>query len=163
MKNIQPRKKWSDTPRMNIFFLDRDPVKAAEYNCNKHCIKIILEAGECLRIAHGKPSGWKNHEIVKWVRKTRQNYLWTAHHALALCKEYSYRYDNKVHAWEEDVLALTQIVPASIMKENFTAPPQCMPAEYRLNDFVAGYRNYYLQGKRHLAKWTRREQPFWWR
>ena len=28
---------------MNIFVLDNDPVKCAEYHNNKHCIKMILE------------------------------------------------------------------------------------------------------------------------
>ena len=37
---------------MNIFVLDKDPVKAAEYHCNKHVVKMILEAGQMLCAAH---------------------------------------------------------------------------------------------------------------
>ena len=29
---------------MNIFILDEDPKKAAEYHCDKHVVKMILES-----------------------------------------------------------------------------------------------------------------------
>lgn len=28
---------------MNVFVLDKDPVLAAKYHCDKHVVKIILE------------------------------------------------------------------------------------------------------------------------
>ena len=37
---------------MNIFVLDKDPVLAAKYHCDKHCVKMILEAGQMLSVAH---------------------------------------------------------------------------------------------------------------
>ena len=37
---------------MNIFILDQDPKKAAEYHCDKHVCKMILEAGQMLCTAH---------------------------------------------------------------------------------------------------------------
>ena len=37
---------------MNIFVLDQDPVKAAEYHCNKHVVKMILESSQMLCGAH---------------------------------------------------------------------------------------------------------------
>ena len=37
---------------MNIFILDEDPKKAAEYHCDKHVCKMILEAGQMLCTAH---------------------------------------------------------------------------------------------------------------
>jgi len=37
---------------MNIFILDQQPSKAAEYHCNKHVVKMILEAGQMLCTAH---------------------------------------------------------------------------------------------------------------
>ena len=37
---------------MNIFVLDEDPKKAAEYHCNKHVVKMILECGQMLCAAH---------------------------------------------------------------------------------------------------------------
>ena len=37
---------------MNIFVLDLDPQKAAEYHCNKHVVKMILESAQMLCTAH---------------------------------------------------------------------------------------------------------------
>ena len=37
---------------MNIFVLDKNPEKAAKYHCDKHCVKMILEAGQMLCAAH---------------------------------------------------------------------------------------------------------------
>jgi len=37
---------------MNIFILDDKPAKAAEFHCDKHVVKMILEAGQMLCTAH---------------------------------------------------------------------------------------------------------------
>ena len=37
---------------MNIFVLDENPVKAAEYHCNKHVVKMILESTQMLSAVH---------------------------------------------------------------------------------------------------------------
>ena len=37
---------------MNIFVLDREPRIAATFHCNKHVVKMILEAGQMLCTAH---------------------------------------------------------------------------------------------------------------
>ena len=37
---------------MNIFVLDADPKLAAEYHCNKHVVKMILESCQMLSSAH---------------------------------------------------------------------------------------------------------------
>ena len=37
---------------MNIFYLDKDPVKAARAQYNKHIVKMILESAQMLCAAH---------------------------------------------------------------------------------------------------------------
>jgi hypothetical protein len=37
---------------MNIFYLDHDPALAAQYHCDKHVVKMILELGQLLSTAH---------------------------------------------------------------------------------------------------------------
>jgi len=37
---------------MNIFILDTDPIKAAEYHCDKHVVKMILESAQMLSTAY---------------------------------------------------------------------------------------------------------------
>ena len=41
---------------MNIFYLDKDPVKAAQMSCDKHVVKMILESVRCY--AHKKSIRW---------------------------------------------------------------------------------------------------------
>ena len=37
---------------MNIFYLDKNPYKAAELQYNKHVVKMILESAQMLCTAH---------------------------------------------------------------------------------------------------------------
>ena len=37
---------------MNIFYLDKDPVKAAQMQCDKHVVKMIVESAQMLSTAH---------------------------------------------------------------------------------------------------------------
>ena len=43
---------------MNIFYLDKDPVKAAKYSCDKHVVKMILESAQMLCTAHRVQDGY---------------------------------------------------------------------------------------------------------
>ena len=49
------------------------------------------------------------------------------------------------------------------MHEDYiTEQPQCMPDEYKDNDYVIAYRNYY-KGEKTFAKWEKgRSEPRWW-
>ena len=51
---------------MNIFYLDKDPVKAAEYSCDKHVVKMILESAQMLSTAHRVQDG----QVVIGTSKT---------------------------------------------------------------------------------------------
>lgn len=42
---------WS-TCTLNIFILDNDPVKAAQQQCDKHIVKMVLESAQMLSSAH---------------------------------------------------------------------------------------------------------------
>jgi len=62
---------------MNIFYLDKDPVKAAQLQYNKHVVKMILESAQMLCTAHhvhGNPDdvpykqAHLNHPSTMWVR-----------------------------------------------------------------------------------------------
>ena len=43
---------WLLDYNMNIFYLDRDEQKAAQYHCDKHVVKMILESAQLLSTAH---------------------------------------------------------------------------------------------------------------
>jgi hypothetical protein len=58
---------------MNIFILDNDPIKAAQLQCDKHVVKMIVESAQMLSTAHRILDG------VQCIRpsksgKTRQKY-----------------------------------------------------------------------------------------
>lgn len=50
---------------MNIFYLDEDPNLAAQYQYDKHVIKMILETAQLLSTAHRVLDGSEYIEKVK--------------------------------------------------------------------------------------------------
>ena len=158
---------------MNIFYLHEDPDKAAQYQYNKHVVKMILESAQLLCTAHHLlcpeesdlipyKATHKNHPSAVWVRQSSSNYAWLYFHMMALGKEYKKRY-NKEHltiAKCRDVLAQT---PGPIFNIGPTDMPQCMPDEYKDDDYVTAYRKYYQGAKAYFAKWERGvSAPDWW-
>jgi hypothetical protein len=107
---------------MNIFVLDSSPKQAAEYHCDKHVIKMILESAQLLCTAHRVIDGeetrciqngrkqtlWihpdakmdetlyksthMNHGCAVWVRESAQNYYWVYELMLELNREFVRRY-----------------------------------------------------------------------
>ena len=68
---------------MNIFVLDEDVEKCAEYHCDKHVIKMILESAQMMSAVvrlNGHDTGYKlthkNHPCTIWARKSLSNYIW---------------------------------------------------------------------------------------
>ena len=47
------------------------------------------------------------------------------------------------------------------MRGKFTTPPLCMPEEYKLDDYVESYKNYYIGEKMYFAKYNYSETPHW--
>ena len=155
---------------MNIFYLDRDPVVAAQMMCDKHVIKMILESAQMLSTAHRVLDGddyadryglykmaHKNHPSTKWVRSGGLNYLWLYKHMRGLMQEYTYRY-GKIHASERLNMGLSGC-PQNMPDVDFTDPPQCMPDYCKGENTVLAYQNYYILEKSGFAKWTKRPEP----
>jgi hypothetical protein len=152
---------------MNIFILDTDPVIAAQMQCDKHVVKMILETAQllCSVFPDGKAPYKKthiNHPCSKWTRESSCNYMWLLDHGNALVNEYTFRYD-KVHksaaviSWCKDNIKYT-----SFERHIRTKFKQCMPEIYHDNDPVVAYRNYYIGEKKKIAKWNKaRKAPDW--
>lgn len=149
---------------MNIFYLDKDIQKCAEYHCDKHICKQIVECAQILSttsreygLLQGYKSTHKNHPCTKWAMISKENWVWLRDLAMALCEEYTYRY-GKIHKTESVISNLKcPPIPSIIWGE----PPKCMPDEYKKDSTIESYRNYYRQGKAHLCKWTKRNKPYW--
>ena len=57
---------------MNIFYVDRDPVIAAQMMCNKHIPKMILESAQMLCSAKRKLDGTPYYDKTKNGRKIKR-------------------------------------------------------------------------------------------
>ena len=141
---------------MNIFYLDRDPVKAAQVQYNKHVVKMILESAQMLCTAHhhydnGHNVPYKkahyNHPSTIWCRQNASQYMWLYDHMIALGKEYTKRY-KKTHLTITKCAEVLKQLPPTIPETIFTEPPQCMPEQYKvIGDSLSAYWNYYEQEK----------------
>lgn len=142
---------------MNIFYLHKDPNEAAKMHYNKHVVKMVLEAAQMLCTAHHVEGDGNvpykkthvNHPSVVWVRSSVSNYMWCYNYMLALGEEYTRRYGKEHLTITKCKLVLSK-VPNKVTKTEFTDPPQCMPDEYKSDDAIEGYLNYYIYGKAHL-------------
>jgi hypothetical protein len=151
---------------MNIFYLDNDPTKCAQYHCDKHVVKMILESAQLLCTAHWVSGGEApyrkthvNHPSNKWVRESLSNYKWLCELGMELCKEYTYRY-GKIHKTQQHIEWLIDNLP-NIEDKGFTEMPQAMPDECKMEDPIEGYRNYYNIEKAYMCKWKGRLEPEW--
>tara|TARA_R110000868_G_scaffold100435_1_gene276193 strand:- start:979 stop:1452 length:474 start_codon:yes stop_codon:yes gene_type:complete len=145
---------------LNIFYLHKDPFKAAEYQYNKHVVKMILESAQILCTAHhyygnGDNVPYKkthlNHPSTVWARENSRNYYWLYNHMLALGQEYTKRY-GKTHLTITKCCETLQNVPVGMpLGGPITQPPQCMPDEYKDECSVKAYWNYYLGDKHSVA------------
>jgi len=154
---------------MNVFFLDYDHRANAMCHVDSYVVKIPLES--CQMLAGAYPNGdapYKhthiNHPMSKWVRETELNFYFTIHYAIALCEEYTFRY-NKRHKCQDVAIWYLKNPPHKFNSFEFSKPPRCFGKfadQIPITDcVVTDYRNYYKVAKQHLFKWKNRETPDW--
>jgi hypothetical protein len=152
---------------MNIFILDKNIKKCAQYHCDQHVVKMILESVQLLCTALNKKgfqtpykSTHVSHPCVLWVESSFDNFLWLKQLTLELNEEYKYRYDKSVD--HKSIGVLSQIEQYSFPSLGLTPFPQAMPDSYKVSDNpVLAYRQFYLGDKAKFAKWTKRNPPQW--
>lgn len=162
---------------MNIFFLDKLPYKAAEYHCDKHVTKMILEYAQLLSTAHRVVDGtmyygttkngrrikrWLlpderehilykathyNHPSAVWVRENTSNYRWLFDTFLYLLMQFLYR-NGKEHK-TTSLLNTLRTPPKALGEAVFTPPPACMPAVYVRGNTVNDTVESYREFYRH--------------
>lgn len=151
---------------MNIFVLDNDPKICAEYHCDKHVVKMILETAQLLCGAHhmtGSDAPYKlshkNHPCSIWVRQNKSNYKWLVELGLQLGAEYTRRY-GKIHKSEEVIRWCARNIP-NLPKGDMTEFPCAMPEACQIyNDPVLNYREYYVREKASFCTW-KTQTPEW--
>lgn len=150
---------------MNIFILDRDPIVAAQQQCDKHVVKMVTETVQLLSdalILNGMESPYKknnpNHPCAVWTRQSIDNYQWLWIHGDALGKEYTNRY-GRIHKSHQ---TLIDFIPFNIdlPKIGLTPFQNCTPYKH-IDDIVEAYRLYYINDKKSFAKWKLGNIPAW--
>jgi len=176
---------------MNIFYLSENPQECAEFHCNKHCVKMIIEYAQLMSTAHRILDGqeyldqtangrkikrWRlqdnresqlykashiNHPSAIWVRQSEQNYNWLYKLFVHLCLEYTYRY-GKTHATAMKLTSVLSQPPKNIPKGGMTPVPQAMPDDVKVkNNSIQAYKNYYIKYKKDFALYKNRSIPQW--
>lgn len=174
---------------MNIFVLDEDPFLAAQYMCNKHVVKMIVESCQLMSTAHHVCDGQLitrtakngrtfktyekdsqktellrctmiNHPCTIWTRSSNLAYHWLWYHTYELLQQYNDRY-NKIHKYSKLVKGCLAKTPSNIPVCKRPPFAQAMPDSYKDNDAIKAYRNYYIFEKSRFAKWPDGKTPKW--
>ena len=137
---------------MNIFYINEDPIIAAQELADDHIRKMQIESAQMCCTAHWETGGTapykrahKNHPSTIWTRQSIQHYRWLVKHGLEICSEFTKRY-GKYHKTQE-VLEWCQINEPNIPDNGFVTPPQCMPEEFKRPNTIEAYKNFYVYDK----------------
>ena len=153
---------------MNLFILDLNHSKNARYHVDKHVGKMILESVQLLCTQfhlQGIEAPYKkthqNHPCSIFCRASRDNFLWVLDYAMALHNEFKYRYGKCHKSGQLTFWILNNMEKLSFPKTEMTEFVLAMPDQYKSDDPVQSYREYYKRDKSHLFKWTDRTHPHW--
>lgn len=152
---------------MNILYLDDDLEKCAQYHCDTHVIKMILESTQILcTVLHEKGINapyrptHKKHPCVIWAGESLNNWIWLKEFTKELNKEYQYRFNHKNP--HQSFLVSQSLPLPHINSVGINNRPLTMPDKYKVpDDPISSYRRFYACEKQHLLKYTKRSSPYW--
>lgn len=177
---------------MNIFVLDKDLDKCAEYHVDKHIVKMPLEAAQmlCTNMWIDKYFGYVPDKLSKEqlaeLREIKKNeprdfpYLPTMHnHPCTIWARTSFdNYEWLVcyalalneeygYRYGKEHKSVCEVIlklpdPVSIPRLGLTDFAQAMPDELKGKDAVKAYRDFYHKDKAVFASWKYRDKPPWW-
>jgi hypothetical protein len=155
---------------MNIFILDQDPVKAAEYLCDKHVIKMLLESTQMLCTVHRLGGSTDNslykaahikHPCVIWLCESSGNYNWLVKHLVAMHEQYKLRY-HREHKSFTELYHIVKEPPSWLKDIGLTRFALAVPELYKKEDPVLSYRLYYVCSKIEICNWKYpATEPYW--
>jgi hypothetical protein len=150
---------------VNLFVLDNDPVKAAQLQCDKHVVKMIVESAQMLSTVHRMLDGVETRKPSKsgktmskyWVLPDeRENLFYKAVHMHHPCtvwtaesnNNYNWHYVHfvalcdeytyrygKVHATDTKLRKALKSPPRNIPNGNLTLQPLAMKAKPECMDY----------------------------
>lgn len=170
---------------MNIFAVHRSPIQAARQLCDKHVwkmhtesIQLLVSLANNLDIKHHvikadgtlHQGGYPHHPCCKWLEESIHNVEWLVTHTAELCLEHQRR--QLVNGRDFIPFSLRQLndwvgiakpwVERALPRVPQTPFCQCMPEQYRCDDAIQAYRNYYIGDKVGIAEWNYCDPPQWW-
>lgn len=146
---------------MNIFILDNDISKSANYLDNTRCVKMILETAQIISTVLSKKgiTGFykpthHNHPCVLWAGESSGNlfYLWSYLRELLLVYKNRYKKNHVVDS-------IMQRFRVYIREGETTSFVLCMPSEFKTNNVVESYRNFYCS--KPLVRYFYNDIPDW--
>ena len=114
----------------------------------------VIENPKCYNATHA------NHPCAVWARGSDANYTWLYDLFEWLACEYVFRY-NKSHKTFRELGSFLSKPPRNIPAGDRTPFPLAMPEEFKNENPVQAYRDYYLGPKASFARWTKRPTPVW--
>lgn len=160
---------------MNIFILDQDKKKCAQYHCDKHIVKMPLELAQMVSYIHhdkmfyqttpidvmGFSKTHYKHPCSIWLRDSLSNLIYGCELGIELINEYRFRYETDKHQRSLDVFIGTLNNLPKMEDKGLTPFAQAMPTEYKSNDAIKSYRDYYKHEKIDFLTYKNRETPNW--
>jgi hypothetical protein len=120
----------------------------------KNVVELIVGNRKCYNSSH------VNHPSAIWARETTENYNWLFQLFQETAAEYTHRY-GRIHKTYSDIGNFLSRIPYNLPQGRRTPFPQAMPEEFKHEDSIVAYQNYYLGPKAAIARWTNRETPTW--
>lgn len=141
---------------MNLFILDKDPIKAAQLQCNSHTVKMIIESAQMLSTTHRmldgiecrKPSKSGKTNVKHWtLPDRRESVLYKAVHINHPCtiwtrmnsSNYQWHYEHfvalcdeytyryaKIHKTDTLLRDMLKQLPTNIPRGELTTQPLAM-------------------------------------
>lgn len=177
---------------MNIFLLDTDPHKAAEYHCDQHVSKMIIEVAQTLSlmVMHKDPGMckpptqghpfWTWHGVDLWAPKDKvltgtEFSSWASDrysNTEWLCQlGHGLNYQHEVR-WHKPAYMSHQIIRSITERLEFLHFPRLLPTDFPMVvtpaisalDLgpITSYRLYYASTKRNFASWKRLGKDPYW-
>lgn len=102
-----------------------------------------------------------DHPCVSWARLYGGNYNWLYCLGIALLEEHEHRFD-RIHASTPAIRALEVLPPGLVeTRGQYCESPCVMPPEMVRGDAIESYRNFCLNSKTQILRYTRRAPPDW--
>ena len=151
---------------MNIFVLDPNPVIAANYHCDQHLHKMILESAQMLSTAahihfpqlraHIYAPAYQNHPCTVWVSASLANMEWVCHLANQL-NEIRETYGANRHSSMDVIKAICDqflVVDPQNEIPNPTSFAEAMYPHIKIRNDLSTVEKYQLYYRKKHAQWV---------